>query len=123
MHPKVREFFKNLKVNIKAAARKVFCYHLKKKKRIILWSVLGSLAGLALILGLLLGCISTVTPRSYGIHTSSVSQRTSTTVSVSGVYFAGLGAYYNQLPKPGYILYYPAQNFKSLSRIPQQIAG
>lgn len=119
MHPKLKEFFTNLKVGIRATARKAFCCHLKKKKRIIIWSVVGSLALLAFVLGLLTGSIGTVNPRSVGIHASSVSLRTSTQVATSGVYFAGLGATYYQLPKPGYDDSDSDQNFKLHLQTPQ----
>jgi hypothetical protein len=83
--------------------RKIFCLTKSKKIRKIVWSVVGGAALLGLIIGLLTGSLATVGPRSVGILSNSVSYRIDNTSTASGVYFAGLGAKYIELPKKGYL--------------------
>lgn len=66
-----------------------------------MWSVVGGAALFGLIIGLLTGSLATVGPRSVGILSNSVSYRIDNTSTASGVYFAGLGAKYIELPKKG----------------------
>lgn len=103
MKEKVRAFFQTVRDKLRVFFRKIFCLTKSKKIRKIVWSVIGSIALLLLTIGLLTGSIASVGPRSIGILSNSVSHRINNVTTASGVYFAGLGAKYIQLPKKGYV--------------------
>ncbi len=98
MHIKLKQFIAKLTGWFKIAYRKTFCLSYSKKKRIIIWSSIGSVLLFAFVLGLLLGSIATIRPRNVGVLFNTVTQRVSTTTTTNAVNFAGLGAYYIHMP-------------------------
>lgn len=103
MKQKARHFFQIVGQKLLIFFRKIFCLTKSKRIRKIVWIVVAGISLIALVLGLLTGSIGTVGPRSIGLLSNSISHRIDTTTKPSGVYFAGLGAKYIELPKKGYL--------------------